>query len=130
VALERARTAFASFPEARGTEIAVLPTPANPLGWRAYRVAEDGILAGTIRLLDDHPRLLDTIHAPRQLDLPEVLAALATPEGRTAARFSRFLFAEVAREGGEPAVRLRDARYAWRGGRDSWATVVVALPRP
>ena len=131
VAMERARDALRAFPESKGAQVAALPAPANPMQWRVYQAGPEGLRAGTIHLLDPASRLTDVRRVERGLGEPEVLAALATPEGAAARRFSRFLFAEVTRSGGEPAagrvVRLRDARYAWRGGGDGWATIAVPV---
>jgi len=88
-----------------------------PFTWEAMSASRDTVAGDDWRL-------------PRHLDAPAVRRAIReTPEGRAIAHFARFLVADVDsvhRTGGGLRVFLWDARYS-RGGRDSWAGVVVSL---
>lgn len=108
------------------TNLAALPRPADPSNWSVLYETPADIVAGSVAVWGGGASALHPRRYAKNLDLPEVGAALNAPEGQIARRFCRYLFAEIRETSEGRAVAFRDARFAI-GGHDGWATFVVPI---
>jgi len=111
IAYERIVRASAAEGIAPVVEVAALPTLMRADTWRGIVETNDSLYITEFSLIDS-PDPLRFDELPRNIERPEVQRALATCAGRAAARFCRFLRADVdSSEDGETTVTLRDARF-------------------
>ncbi|MFL5580566.1 MAG: metal-dependent hydrolase [Gemmatimonadaceae bacterium] len=103
------------------------PRAVSPLDKQVVVDAGDRYLLTTLRLRPGGSRLDAVREVPKQLADSAARAALASPEGRKFARWSRFPFAVVDRSSSGTTVGLDDARYS-DGTAPSFARVTVRFP--
>jgi inner membrane protein len=115
--------------QARGIDgierVMVGPTPANPFAGDVVVQTANAYRFGRWRWLGEPRLALNEDRAPRLPPTPVIRAAMATPQALRFLVWSRFPYYEVESiaDGGH-VVRLRDARYRYRGRLDG-PTVMV-----
>jgi inner membrane protein len=122
LALGTARSALPERAPPPVTRLAAIPRPADPFRWNVVYETPEYIGAAVVPAIPGIPRAgdwFDPESFEKHLGDPRVQRALATPTGGVAARFCRYLFAEITEKpGGAADVAFHDARFAIRERHD------------
>lgn len=116
-------------PNGESGTVVVVPTLMRPDRWRATLVTQEALYSDDVSVFG--PQLTNfASRTDRHLDDAEARAAATTCAGQTALAFSRFLYAEIAKNpDGSSTVTFQDSRFTSLRRAYSFSSVPVRLDR-
>jgi inner membrane protein len=100
------------------------PQRANPLAWTLIAETERAVYRQDVNLFGG---ARPAVRLERNLDVPEVVAALETPDGRAWRSFARFPVAAILPQASSRRVLLLDARYPADPPQRNWCRMLIDL---